>query len=307
MFKALLAHYYRTTYKRLLRKLVTGAVIYADETEVNLKLGKGYVWVVASLEEVVYIYKPTREGDFLKDLLKDFRGVLVSDFYGAYDSIDCLQQKCLIHLMRDMNQELLDNPFDEELKSLTAPFGALLREIIVTTDRHGLKKRFLGRHKKNVAKYLQFVEAQSFRSEAAEALRARLLKYRHKLFTFLDHDGVSWNNNSAEHAIKRFACYRKDIEGSIEEPGLQDYLALLSICHTCHMRGLSFLQFLLSGHRNLELFRKRRRKRQRLAVEVYPTGFMPPRLAGLEKLRGRTKLRSGTQAEPGADPRCGQV
>ena len=58
----------------------------------------------ANVEEVVYLYRPTREGDFLQELLKDFRGVLVSDFYAAYDSLPCPQQKCLIHLIRDMNQ-----------------------------------------------------------------------------------------------------------------------------------------------------------------------------------------------------------
>ena len=56
------------------------------------------------------MYRPTREGDFLRTMLKDFHGVLVSDFYAAYDSIECPQQKCLIHLMRDINQELLNNP-----------------------------------------------------------------------------------------------------------------------------------------------------------------------------------------------------
>ena len=55
----------------------------------KLKTGKGYVWVFASLEEVVYLFRPTREGDFLRELLKDFHGVLVSDFYAAYDAIDC--------------------------------------------------------------------------------------------------------------------------------------------------------------------------------------------------------------------------
>jgi len=55
----------------------------------------------------VYLYKPTREGEFLRELLKSFHGVLVSDFYSAYDAIECPQQKCLIHLIRDINQELL--------------------------------------------------------------------------------------------------------------------------------------------------------------------------------------------------------
>jgi transposase IS66 family protein len=57
-----------------------------------------------------------REGETVQHLLRGFRGVLVSDFYAAYDSIECPQQKCLIHLMLDLNDEILNNPFDEEPK-----------------------------------------------------------------------------------------------------------------------------------------------------------------------------------------------
>lgn len=98
-----LAQYYKTTYDHLLARILAGNLLHVDETEVKLKQGKGYVWVFTNLEEVVFIYRPTREGDFLQDLLKDFQGVLVSDFYIAYDSVNCPQQKCLIHLIRDMN------------------------------------------------------------------------------------------------------------------------------------------------------------------------------------------------------------
>jgi hypothetical protein len=111
-----------------------------------MSLGKGYVWTFANLEEVVYLYRPTREGEFLQQTLKMFKGVLVSDFYAAYESLDCPQQKCLIHLMRDMNQELLDNPFDAELQSITQPFASLLRSIVAAVDEHGLKRRYLERY-----------------------------------------------------------------------------------------------------------------------------------------------------------------
>src|SRR4051812_25669358 len=69
------------------------------------------------------MYRPIREGEFLQGMLNEFKGVLISDFYAAYDSLNCPQQKCLIHLIRDMNQEVLNNPYDEELQSLTQPFG----------------------------------------------------------------------------------------------------------------------------------------------------------------------------------------
>src|SRR5207249_3266346 len=153
--KSLMARYYQATYLGLLNKILAGSLLHIDETEMKLQTCKGYVWVLSNLEEVVLLYKPTREGDFLKELLKDFKGVLVSDFYSAYDSLDCPQQKCLIHLLRDMNQELLNNPFDEELRSITHPFGTLLRSIVTTVDQHGLKRRHLQKHKRAVEEYFR--------------------------------------------------------------------------------------------------------------------------------------------------------
>jgi hypothetical protein len=223
------------------------------------------------------MHRPTREGDFLKELLKDFRGVLVSDFYAAYDSIACPQQKCLIHLMRDINQELLDYPFDEELQSITRPFGTLLRNIVTTVDQHGLKRRYLERHKHEVEAFFCQLGGQSFRSEAAEGLRTRLEKHRDKLFTFIGHDGVPWNNNNAENAIKRFAYYREDTVGLMKEPGLNSYLVLLSICHTCRYKGVSFLKFLLSKELDVDIYGQRKRqKRPATSIESYPAEFVPP-------------------------------
>ena len=78
-------------------------------------------------------------------LLANFKGVLISDFYTAYDSIGCPQQKCLIHLMRDLNDKILNSPFDEELKKIVIEFGNLLKPMIETVDKYGLKKHFLKR------------------------------------------------------------------------------------------------------------------------------------------------------------------
>jgi predicted RecB family nuclease len=289
-FKSLLARYYRPCYKRLLAKILSGSVLHADETEVKLRTGKGYIWVLTTAEEVVYLYRATREGDFLLDLLKDFRGVLVSDFYAAYDALPCPQQKCLIHLMRDMNQELLNNPFDTDLQSITEPFGVILRAVVEDIDRHGLKRRHLAKHEREAEKYLESLAARSFRSEAAEALQARLLKYRDKLFTFLQHDGVPWNNNNAENAIRQFAYYRENTPGCLKEVGLRDYLILLSIYQTCRYKGVSFLKLLLSGERNVDAFcRNPRRKRRKPVIEVYPKGVLQANFQPAKKMGGGTE------------------
>jgi Transposase IS66 family len=291
-----MACYYRTTCRDLLTKILAGNLLHVDETEVKLHDGKGYAWVFTNLEEVVFMHRPTREGDFLKELLKDFHGVLVSDFYAAYDSLDCPQQKCLIHLMRDMNQELLNNPFDAELQSVTGPFGTLLRAVVATVDEHGLKRTHLQRHERAVAKFFQRIRGESFRSEAAEAMRERLLKYQNKLFTFTRYDGVPWNNNNAENAIKRFAYYRENTVGTMKESGLSDYLVLLSICHTCRYKGVSFLKFLLSREKDVDVFCEGKRARRRAqTIEVYPSGFIPSHCCNREKRRIRNEAHPASE------------
>jgi len=282
--KSLMAGYYRSTYQKLLKKALSGAAMHIDETEVNLKSGKGYIWVFTSIEEVVYMYKPTRKGDFLQKILKNFRGVLISDFYNAYDSLGCPQQKCLIHLIRDMNQELLNNPFDEELELVTQPFGILLRAIIETIDQHGLKHRHLKKHTKDVTRYFQILTGKTFHSDAAVDLQKRLIRYKDKLFTFTRYNGVPWNNSCAENAIKRFAYYRAGTKSALKETGLNDYLVLLSIYQTCRYKGISFLKFLLSRERDIDSFcENKRRRRRHASIELYPKGFTPPYTISLRK------------------------
>jgi len=75
---------------------------------------------------VVYQYSARRDANLVHDQFMNFKGVLVSDFYAAYDAMNCPQQKCLIHLIRDLNSGLLDNPYDEELKHMVKQFGELI-------------------------------------------------------------------------------------------------------------------------------------------------------------------------------------
>ena len=120
--KATAAESYRSTYDNLLKRLCSGRLLHVDETSVSVRGVSCYVWVLASLNEVAYFYTSTRESDTIHALLKNFSGVLVSDFYAAYDAIDCPQQKCLIHFIRDLNKAILEHPYDVGLKRLARTY-----------------------------------------------------------------------------------------------------------------------------------------------------------------------------------------
>jgi|SRR6266849_10974579 len=64
-------------------------------------------------------------------------------------------------------------------------------------------------------------------------------------------------NNNAETAIKAFAALRNVIGGSSTGKGIRDYLTLLSLCETCKYKGVSFLDFLRSGEKDIDVFMKK--------------------------------------------------
>jgi len=263
--KASAAAFYNDTFERLLKAIASGNLVHVDETKVNLKTGVGYVWVFTNLEDVAYVYAPSREGGLIHSLLKEFKGVLVSDFYSVYNSMECPQQKCLIHLIRDLNDDLMNEPFNDELKDLVREFAVLLKAIISTVDRFGLKARFLRKHTVTVDRFFKHLSNRDFRTETAQKCKTRLEKNRNGLFTFLNFDGVPWNNNNAEHAIKALALLRRDFSGVATEKGIRDYLILLSICETCKCKGVSFLDFLRSGGKYIDAFAEVKRRRPRPA------------------------------------------
>ena len=134
--------------------------------------------------------------------------------------------------------------------------------MVETVDRHGLKKRFLGKHRTFVDRFYKRLGVGFAVSEAARKIIERLQKNRNTMFTFLDFDDVPWNNNNAEHAIKAFASLRSMIEGKTTEKSLRDFLVLLSLCETCKYKNVDFLDFLRSGSIDIDDFAKSRWERR---------------------------------------------
>ena len=122
-------------------------------------------------------------------------GVLVSDFYGAYDFLPCLQQKCLVHFIRDINSDLIKNPFDAEFKDFVSKFSTLMRAIVATIDSIGLKRRALRKHRRAAEELVHGVVQGNYSSTTMEAYRKCLQHYGDRMFTFLDQDGVPWEQH----------------------------------------------------------------------------------------------------------------
>ena len=164
--------------------------------------------------------------------------------------MSCRQQKCLIHLMRDMNEELLKHPFNEELAFVATGFGALSGTSSRRLIDMGLRK-FIFENKRSAERFLASVASLDCSTEFGASLQKIFEKNRDRLFTFLDFDNVPWNNNNAEHAVRAFTRLRNGMATSTAR-GTADYCKLLTLQQTLRCRGIGFLDFLRSGRTELD-------------------------------------------------------
>jgi predicted RecB family nuclease len=253
--------YYAETEKSMTQHLLESPFIHVDETPMNIRGITQYAWVFTDGKYVVFKLTATREATMVHEFLKNYHGILVADFYPAYDAVQCRQQKCWVHLIRDLNTDLWAAPFDTELETFVAAVRDLIIPIMQAIQRYGLQKRHLQHFRKSVDHFYHHVILhQPYVSEYVLTYQKRFIRYRESLFTFLEHDGVPWHNNTAENAIRHLAIQR-DTSPSLYESGTSHYLVLLGIRQTCRSQGKSFFRFLFSGETDLDQFEAHKRKR----------------------------------------------
>jgi predicted RecB family nuclease len=260
-FVRIVANRYGRAESNLLRQMLNSPFIHVDDTRINIQGENNYVWVFTDGVHVIFRMTATREANVVHELLKGYKGVMISDFYPGFDSVDCRQQKCLIHLIRDINDELWDNPFDSQLERFAASVRDLLVPILQDVQRYGLKTRHLHKHKVRVDRfYRDEIETGPTLSEVTRRFKDRFQRYRESMFLFLEEDSIPWNNNTGERALRHLAVQRK-ISGFFFKSFASRYLILLGIAQTCKFQGKSFLKFLLSGEMDVDHFRPVRRRR----------------------------------------------
>ncbi|MDZ7817640.1 MAG: TM0106 family RecB-like putative nuclease [Aliarcobacter sp.] len=138
MIKKKISNLLNEDYEELKYKILSSSAIHIDETTVIINRKKHYVWVLTDMVHVLYLFRENRTTNFLQEWLKDFKGILISDFYTGYESLKVIQQKCLIHLMRDINDLIFKNQDNNELIFVGKQFAYLLNIIITTIDRFGI-------------------------------------------------------------------------------------------------------------------------------------------------------------------------
>lgn len=254
IFQSFSANYSKSE-KLLIDRLLQSPIIHADETQINIKGSIQYIWVFTDGKHVIFKLTSKRDSSIVYDMLDMYDGVLISDFFSGYDGVNCHQQKCLVHLIRDINTDLRKAPFDFEFENFVYELRNLVVPIFNVIEKYGLKKRNLNKFRKPVKFfYEKHILKTTYKSDITTKYQKRFKRYKESLFTFLKYDGVPWNNNMAERALRHIAVQRK-ISGSFSVNGMVGYLRMLGVMQSCRFQNKPFLKFLMSGEQDVDLFK----------------------------------------------------
>ncbi len=258
------AKYYAETEQAITKRLLESSFIHVDETNFTIKGVNWYVWVFTNGEYVIFKLTETRETDIVYQILEKYEGVLISDFYTGYDSIPCKQQKCWVHLIRNLNKDIRENPFDMEYEVFILKVRSLIIPIMEAVQKYGLKKFYLHKFEKQVDNfYRNSIENRQYKSELTLKYQQHFKKYRDSLFAFLKQDGIPWHNNTAENAIRHVAIQRDISKASFHEEPTRNYLVLLGIRQTCRYQNKSFFRFLFSEETDIDKFKTRKTRKSK--------------------------------------------
>lgn len=268
-------YYLSLIYDELHKQLYDSRVVHADETPVRVirdgrdSNAKSYMWVYCNnpgIEKnpiILYDYQKTRKADHPRDFLSRYSGIVVTDGYQVYHTIDNEREDltvagCWIHAKRG---------FSEIIKSLgeTGSKGTIAKEaadrisMIFHLDNQldGLsaterKRRRNIDIKPKVNDFFAWakkhIDTGDVRGQTAKALQYCLNQEKY-LRVFLKDGHVPMDNNTAERAIRPFTLGRKNWVNIDSINGANASAIAYSIVETAlanHINVYDYFEYLFS-------------------------------------------------------------
>jgi hypothetical protein len=236
------AHVGQTTADATLAAIRASPLVHADETGWRENGRNRYLWTFSTPTHCYYTSGSREKGMVDTVLGPDFAGVLVSDFYAAYDHYAGVQQKCWVHLLREIDALSRAHPADEPLaawaKAIHHVYTDALADAAALTARAAAadERRAVRR---SCEQRLWAICAPFAADETA--LQARLCrrvdKYRHALFSFVREPDVPSHNNAAERSVRHEVISRKISGGSRSAAGTRTRTTLATLFGTWRLQG----------------------------------------------------------------------
>ena len=283
-------YYLEPIYELMLKKLKEeNEVLHGDETTMQCNKekdkkasSKSYMWVIASGEEektkgVIFKYSRSRSGEIAQKLLKEYKGILITDGYAGYNNLEEINRaECWAHARRYFYESV---PLDENKQMIKTSDGYTgvkyideLFQIEREIEKLRAEEKVQKRQEKSdpiLKKFYEWVNLTSQKYITNKKLKEAItyvINQKENLSKFIEDGRIPLTNSRAERAIRPFAVHRKNWLFADTPEGAKANAIYYSIIETAKINKLNiykYIKYLLEKLPQLE------REQTQDAIEKY--------------------------------------
>lgn len=213
------------------------AHLHADETGWRMNGQTWWLWCFANRQVCYYLLDPSRGSAALEKFFAEaFDGVLITDFWPAYNAFATERQCCLVHLLREL-EKVDEHNHSAEWRAFAKQLRRLVRDGMRLRKRSDFDPGRYASRIRRIDGRLMALATGEYADADARRLAKRLWKHADELFTFLDHPEVPFENNLAERMIRPAVILRKVSQSNRSEKGAAVQAVLMSVYRTLKLGG----------------------------------------------------------------------
>ena len=215
-----LAHLFEPLIPRLTEAYRQSYVKHADETGWRTDGQNGYVWLFATDQISLFLFRKSRSAKIPQMILgqKTLPGVLLVDRYAGYNKAPCSIQYCYAHLLREVEDLEKDFPDSGEVKAFVSVMAPLLSSAMKLRTQPIQDPDFYLQAAQIKTQILAAVDAPS-RHLGIRRVQEIFSANAPRLYHWAQDRRVSADNNLAERDLRPTVIARKVSFGSVSDAG----------------------------------------------------------------------------------------
>ncbi len=207
------------------------------------------MWCFATKKLCYYVITKSRGSPVVEEVLGTiFKGILICDFWGAYNKISALaKQRCFYHLFTELVKVDKHNS-SSEWRAFRKKLSRLLKDAIRLSEKQSqLRSEDFIRKKGRLYKRLDRLLTTDHECKDTRRLIKRLKRHKDELLTFLECKRVSPYNNHAEQQMRKAVLARKVSQQNRSEQGVKVQAILMTLFRTAELQGQNPVETILSA------------------------------------------------------------
>ncbi len=228
-------------YDQILARVKRSLVLMADETGWRIHGVTHWLWYFGCPYWSYYLIDRHRGTAVVNQVIGTvFDGVLLVDFWGAYNAIETwAKQRCIFHLFTALKTVDLQRPHDARWRDFRQRVTRLFKDAVRLLDHtEGFDQPTLDRRRQLLDDRLAALFAVPSDHTEVRRIQKRLRRHRDELFTFLDYAPlVSPYNNHAEQQMRGPVLCRRVSQGNRSRAGADAQAMLMSLFRSMELHG----------------------------------------------------------------------